>query len=265
MRKFILALFAVAAALFVVAPGTGRASSCQDEYFAGVAPQLAINKQVGSTKEICYTAFAVLHSARTRTGLWSAERLTTQSVRAARAIKRDDRFHEEPSLPDSDRASTADYVRSGYDRGHLAPSGDMPTDQAQRESFTLANMAPQYPALNRGLWESIEEATRNLALRDGEIYVVTGPMFATNFQTLNGRVAVPSGFFKAIYDTRTHQAGAYVAMNARGAGYQIVSIAKLKELAGVDAFPTLPLSTKTQPANLPKPAGARVASNGAIG
>lgn len=265
MRKTFLGLVAAVAALCVLSPPASHAATCQDEYLSGAAPRLSINAQAGPTKELCYSSFALLHSGKTRTALYSAERLTAQNVRAARALKRNDRFHEEAALSDRDRASTSDYTRSGYDRGHLAPSGDMPTDAAQRESFTLANMAPQYPALNRGLWEEIEEAARGLAERQGEIYVVTGPLFSTNYQTLNGRVAIPSGFYKAIYDPRSHTAGAYVAMNAAGAGYQIVSITKLREMSGIDVFPTLPLSVKTRPANLPSAGRARVAALGGAG
>jgi endonuclease G len=241
------------------------ASACSDKYVSGVAPKLAINVQAGATKEICYQAFALMHSAATRTGLWAAEHLTAKSVRAARMVARNDRFHEEPALSDADRAGSVDYLKSGYDRGHLAPSGDMPTDTAQGESFTLANMAPQYPALNRGLWEEIEETARGLAERDGELYVVTGTMFATNFQSLNGRVAIPSGFYKAIYNPRTHEAAAYVVRNAAGSSYQTVSITKLKELSGVDAFPALPLSIKNNPADLPTPSRSKVASVGVNG
>jgi len=263
MRKAFLGL--IAAAALCVFPPAAHAATCQDEYFAGAAPRLSINAQAGQTKELCYSFFALLHSSKTRTALYSAERLTAQNIRAARSLKRTDRFHEEPALPKRDRASTADYTRSGYDRGHLAPSGNMPNAAAQRESFSLANMAPQAPALNRGLWEDIEDAARTLAERQGEIYVVTGPLFSTNYQTLNGRVAIPSGFFKAIYDPRSHTAGAYIAMNAAGAGYQIVSITKLREMSGLDVFPTLPLSIKTRPANLLQPGRARVAALGGAG
>ena len=83
----------------------------------------------------------------------------------------------------------------------MALSGDMPTETSQHESFSLANMIPQDPKNNQILWQGIEEATRTLASRDGEVYVVTGPIFeGSSLERLNGRVLVPAFVFKAIYD-----------------------------------------------------------------
>jgi endonuclease G len=252
----------VAAAALLAAPSVSWAASCQDQYFKGAAPRPAFTLSLSTTRELCYDAFAVLHSGATRTPYYAAERLTAANVRAARRIERVDIFHEESFLPSTQRATMKDYTRSGYDRGHMAPSGDMPNATAQEQSFTLANMAPQQPTLNRGLWSEIEEAARGMAERDGEIYVVTGPLFTTNAKVLNGRVAVPSGFFKAIYSDRTHQAAAYVVMNVANADAQVISIAQLRARAGFDVFPTLPPNVKTQPANLPNPRRTKVASAG---
>jgi endonuclease G len=252
----------VAAAMFLL-PAVAQAAPCAIQYLNGSAPKVS-SSYASATKELCFGNFAVLHSGQARAPLWSAELLTGKAVRAARALKREGDFHEEAALPSTQRASNADYARSRFDRGHLAPSGDMPNMAAQQESFSLANIAPQAPTLNRGLWAEIEEATRGVAERDGEVYVVTGVFYAVNAQYLKSRVAVPAGFYKAVYNPTTHEAGAYVAMNVSNANYQIVSMTKLREIAGVDAFPTLPLSTKMKPADLPKPGRARMASNGGV-
>jgi endonuclease G, mitochondrial len=251
------------AAAMLLFPAVAQAAPCALQYFNGAAPKIV--SLSASAREICFGNFAVMHSGQARSPLWSAELLTGQAVRAARAMKREGDFHEEAAVPESQRASNADYARSKFDRGHLTPSGDMPNTRAQQESFSLANIAPQAPTLNRGLWSEIEETTRNIAERDGEVYVVTGVFYAVNAQYLNGRVAIPAGFYKAIYNPTTHEAGAYVAMNVSNASYQIVSMTKLREIAGVDAFPSLPLSIKMKPADLPKPGRARVASNGGVG
>ncbi|WP_407927568.1 DNA/RNA non-specific endonuclease [Belnapia mucosa] len=58
--------------------------------------------------------------------------------------------------------------RSGFDRGHMAPSGDMAPLEGQAESFSLANLVPQNPGSNRCLWEGTESAVRELALQEGE-------------------------------------------------------------------------------------------------
>jgi endonuclease G len=252
----------VFAAALLAAPGLSWAASCQDQYLKGAAPRPAFTLSLNTTRELCYDAFAVLHSGVTRTPYYSAEKLTAANIRAARRVIRVDSFYEESFLPSTQRATSRDYTRSGYDRGHMAPAADMPTLAAQTQSFSLANMAPQEPALNRGLWSEIEETARGMAERDGEIYVVTGPLFSTNNKTLKGRVAVPSGFFKAIYSERTKKAAAYVVMNVANAQAQVISIAQLRERSGFDVFPTLPLSTKTQPADLPNPRRTRVASTG---
>ncbi len=127
------------------------------------------------TQELCFEAFAVLHSRLSRTPLYAAERLTRKNLEAAKALSRKDSFHAEDRLPEGDRAELSDYARSGYDRGHMAPNADMPTRKAQAESFSLANMVPQVHENNAGVWAGIEAAARELAREEGELYVISGP------------------------------------------------------------------------------------------
>ena len=89
----------------------------------------------------------------------------------------------------------------------MSPSGDMPNLVAQDESFSLANMIPQHPCSNQGLWSGIEAAVRGMTMRQGEVFVVTGPIYSrSSDQRLIGvGVAVPDQVFKAIYDPVTDQ------------------------------------------------------------
>ena len=175
------------------------------------------------------------------------------SIAAARGLPRDSEFHAEPALPPDERAELPDYARSGFDRGHMSPSGDMPDRDAQQESFSLANMVPQAPALNRGLWEGIESAVRTMAQRRGELYVVTGPIFRGDRLQTVGRVVVPSHVFKAVLDPGRGQAGAYVAPNTDDADWQPASMAQLAQLTGMDVFPALSPRAKSVAMRLPNP------------
>lgn len=247
-------LFAVASPPAAAAEAGPSASACPNLFAQGQAPVLTNRKLSDRTVPLCFSAFAVLHSGLSRTPLYAAERLTRRSVAAARRVERADAFHEEGRLPEDDRASLSDYLRSGYDRGHLAPAGDMPSEAAQAESFSLANIVPQNRTANRTLWAAIEESVRRLALERGEIFVVTGPVFeGGSVDAIKGRVLVPSQLFKAVYDPRTGEAGAYLAPNEAGGAWRVVSLATLRDKAGLDVFPDLPEAAKARAMSLPEP------------
>jgi endonuclease G len=134
----------------------------------------------------------------------------------------------------------------------MAPSVDMPDAASQAESFTLANMVPQAPRLNRGVWEGIETAVRDLTTTNGDVYVVTGPIFqGSQLKALKGRVLVPSDAFKAIYEPGKNLAGAYVCTNTAEAICREVSIDELTALSGIDVFPGVPAEVKSMPMALP--------------
>jgi endonuclease G len=247
-------MLALAALLAGSVPSAASPTTCPDKFAGGLAPDLLNPKLSARTAPLCFSAFALLHSGTTRGALWSAEHLTRDNLRRAKETDRVNAFHAEALLPVSDRSELSDYSKSGYDRGHLAPSGDMPDPASQNESFSLSNMIPQDPDNNRGLWEGVESATRSLAMRQGELYVVTGPIFhGTDIKALRGRVLVPTHIFKAVYDPRTGRAGAYLVGNAPGMVWKAISIAELSTLSGIDPFPALPVATKAVAMSMPEP------------
>jgi len=223
----------------LLAAGLAAASQCPIHYVDGRAPEIRNPKMGAATTELCYGVFGVMHSGITRTPLWSAEHLTAGNLDAAKTLSRENSFHAEQRLPANDRAELADYARSGYDRGHMAPNGDMPDRRTQRESFTLANMVPQDGEINRHLWAGIEGAVRGLAKKEGDLYVVTGPAFiGANLQKV-GKVLVPSHLYKVVYSPRQRAGGAYFVENRAGATYETLTIAQLESRIGIDLLPSL--------------------------
>jgi len=248
-RALVLGLLLVFLSTFAFAAQT----NCPQHYWGGQAPDIVNEKLVPKTQEVCYRLYALIHSGISRTPLISAEHLTAEVLKRKRA-KRPNNFHPDPNLAPADRAELEDYAGSGYDRGHMAPAGDMPDREPQKESFSLANMIPQDHNVNTKLWEGIEAATRALAKTSGELYVVTGPIFyGSDLKRINGRVLIPTYVYKAIYDPRQNQAAAYFAVNTPGNRYAVVSIAEVEQLAGISLFPALANEVKQTPMALPTP------------
>ena len=122
-------------------PGGTPPRIVNPEYAAAVSPEY---------DELCYRAFALGHSGLTRTAIWSSEVLDPQRMQMASNIERDSSFEADPQIDEDRRSELDDYRRSGYDRGHLAPSADMPSREAQQESFRLSNIVPQDGSMNGG-------------------------------------------------------------------------------------------------------------------
>lgn len=229
-------------------------TQCSSIYYGNEAPDIVNTKLSPKTKELCYSVFAVMHSGISRTPLYVGEHLTRASLSSK--SERTNDFHPEEKLASDERAELDDYARSGYDRGHMAPSADMPSPSAQHDSFSLANMIPQNSENNRGIWAHIEGAVRELAKDRGEIYVVTGPIFmGSNLQRIGGRVLIPTKIYKAIYDPKSGFGGAYIVDNANGDNYQVISIAQLEQLSGIKPFPKLSTTAKQNAMSLPVPSG----------
>ena len=233
------------------------ATDCPQFYAGGQPPVIAKAALKPRTQELCFHAYAVMHSGLSRTPLWSAEHLVRADIEAAQSLPRRDSFHAESRLPAGDRAELSDYARSGYDRGHMAPNGDMPDRTTQGESFSLANMVPQVHANNAGVWAGIEGAVRQLALEEGEIYVVSGPAFVGSDVQRIGNVLVPTHLWKVVYSPRQRRAGAYVITNDTTREYSAVSIAQLEAMTGIDALPGMAPKIREAGMNLPRPKSAR--------
>jgi len=200
-------------------------TQCSESFYGGVYPEFINTKLSNKTQALCMDGFAVMYSGVSRTPLWSAEYLDRKRLQQAKEIDREDSFHEESRLPKSMRAKLSDYSGSGYDRGHLAPNGNMANRSQQYDSFSLANIAPQSPRNNRYIWRNIESATRYLTQQYGEVYTITGVSFTSKkTKQLADRVLVPSHFFKAVYIPASNQAGVYYAPNDESERIEVISL-----------------------------------------
>ena len=152
------------------------------------------------------------------------------------------------------------WTATGYDRGHMAPNWGVSIcygRDAQVQTFLLTNVIPQSPALNRGLWETLEKIISNdYAKRFGQVWVVCGPIFSSNLGTLkDGKVLIPDACYKIVL--RVDQNGsphclAFEMPQDLPMGHQqrdllqyLTSIARIEQDTGIGFFPELPEPTKT--------------------
>ena len=231
-------------------------SACLEQFYRDIPPFLAKASLNKDSYPLCFNRFNVMYSGISKTPLWVAEALTP--TRLSQKIPREDSFHEEKKLKAEHRATLSDYKASGYDRGHMAPNGDMPSKASQNDSFSLANMVPQAPKNNQQVWRELEEATRAIVTKQKQdVYVVTGPIFsAKKLKTIGKGVIVPTAVFKALYMPKTGAIGAYYAPNDNSLQVKIVSVCYLEEQLGINLFPQLTDEQKRNTYNLPLSAGA---------
>jgi len=131
---------------------------------------------------------------------WVAYYLTKSSLQAEN-VPRAKRFNVDPLIK-TKSAAHGDYIRSGFDRGHLVPAADMAfSTTAMKETFYMSNISPQLRQFNGAVWRELEESVRDWAYKFKGIYVVSGPIFGNSNETIGkARVRVPEAFFKVLLD-----------------------------------------------------------------
>lgn len=242
--------FPILSLIFSISAG---AETCPALFAEGQPPSILRETARIGTVQLCNSGYAVLVSEATKGPLWSAEDLTEENLEIADRTRRQGSFFADERLPFSMRATLNDYRTSGYDRGHMTPSGDEAGLMAQQESFLLSNIVPQTAELNRGPWEGVESAVRGWARQEGEIFVVTGPGYdPDDVRTIGkGRIPVPAVTWKAIYDPAVNGTGAYVCLNTHHPTCRITSVALLAQLVNIDPFPALPANIKDHVSAMP--------------
>lgn len=208
------------------------AGSCDWLYYKNTPPKTTIE----NTHELCLEKTAIMFNRSTKIAIWSAEKLTKSDIEESNGVKRSDDFHEEELLSTSERATLKDYIKSGFDRGHLTPDRDFPK---VKSIDSLANIVPQAPKLNRGEWKNLESKVRNIAEQYGEIFVVTGTITGTSF--IGNNINIPSKMFKVVITPSENKTEAYIADNINEAKLMPIGIKELQELSSIEL-----LTTETQ-------------------
>ena len=114
-------------------------------------------------------------------------------------VERSNDFRPDTKFPqDCYAVRPSDYRGSGYDRGHLVPSGDRTRRKLDNSAtFLMSNMIPQSPANNREVWRELEEYSRDLVDQGKELYIVAGGS-GTAEKIAQSKIIVPKYIWKVI-------------------------------------------------------------------
>ncbi len=131
-------------------------------------------------------------------------------------------FYEEPLIPEAFRAAYTDYTNSGYDRGHLAPDASFDWSETSLNAvYTLANIIPQVPTVNRYQWVDVEEYGRDMAVELGEVGVLDIVRYPASPSTIGAnQIAVSAGYYKVLYSYGNSYEECFYYANDPGASAQ---------------------------------------------
>ncbi len=154
-------------------------------------------------------------------------------------------FIEDPKVT-TGSADWRNYKKSGYDKGHLCPAGDMEFAlDAYNDTFYTSNISPQKHDFNSGIWNRLEQKTRYWAGKYNDVYVVTGGILKDSDKKIGTeKVSVPGYFYKIILakSEKEHKSIAFLVPNEdsdKSIYDFMVPIETLEKMTGIDFFPNL--------------------------
>lgn len=107
-------------------------------------------------------------------------------------------FKQDRFLP-KPRLKNELFTFSGYQRGHLCPSGDRDSRKDWfRDTFYTSNIVPMKPETNAGAWKETETMCRTLATQGHVLRICSGPIWNSSSGANNTQLLplVPDTLYK---------------------------------------------------------------------
>jgi len=172
------------------------------------------------------------------------------------SVDRQNDFRPDDTLPPGwNQVTPSVYSRSGYDKGHIAPSGDRTLSaQDNSQTFLMTNMMPQTPDNNRYTWESLEKYCRKEAKHGKELFIIAGPLGSIG--KLHSSVTIPQSTWKVV--VMLDHPGSRVTANTRVIAVNVpnqqglihnwrayrVNVKTLEKMTGYHFLDNVPVATR---------------------
>lgn len=158
--------------------------------------------------------YSMCYDPDVKAALWIAYPLHDCYTR--KAVDRTDAWGYDPLIPAQYQVNMEKGMSNGYDRGHQVASADRVASRDMNvQTFYYTNMTAQVGAMNQGIWNDLENKIRNEYICRDTLYVVTGCVMTTEYDTQvkwvnnrnGGQVAVPKAYFKVLLRTKSGNTG----------------------------------------------------------
>jgi len=111
-------------------------------------------------------------------------------------------FYPEKGIPNKYRAKPKEYKRTNFDKGHIRSHASTAYDKSLLyQTYSMINIWPQRPKLNRQTWIKSEKYERLVARKKGIIHVLNIAYIKRDHLTIGKGIVVPAGFYKILYST----------------------------------------------------------------
>lgn len=159
--------------------------------------------QTTNVQPLCQQAYLVGYDAAAKLPKFVTYELLPNN--ALGCVARTNAFATNQFVPNGPRPD--DYAGTGYDKGHMAPDGDLSWDvQVEFESFLMTNMSPQAGSLNRGIWKLLETSIRGWVVQRNQSYTIyVGGIYDGNDKKIGQGVVVPHAFYKIVINNQTKE------------------------------------------------------------
>ncbi len=193
--------------------------------------------------------YIVHYDGRTKNPCWVLEHLNGVVLRNV-VDRRRSRFVTDPDAPVWMQTASQDYIRSGFDRGHMSPAEDNTSSQeAMDKCFLMTNISPQIPELNRGVWAHIEKLIRDkIDNKDwSECWVLTFPVYdGDHIEKMGNGTWVPTHFGKSVLGAMPNgntTVMSWLVPNTKiatnGPQAYLITEHELESICGMDLWPNL--------------------------
>lgn len=204
---------AVFGVLLVAAAYADPIKDCAALLPNGIAP-VYMTAPPSHHTELCHApAFVLSHDDDAHEPRWVAWAVTADHLKTD--VGRTDDFRLDPDLPPGAGAKPSDYAGAHEDKGHQANAEDNGwSEETEHLSFLMSNMIPQCPPCNEQAYRYVENWTRALAKKRGEVFVIAGPVFGPNPSKIGkSGVWVPVASWKLVVDLAANEAWGFIVPN----------------------------------------------------